>query len=308
VRTVSEEQAAPVIALTAHGRCALAVDAGRPVAYWSIAKVALAAAALALVERGALALDDPLSERPYNLRQLLQHTSGLRDYGAAPAYHAAVAAGASAWSIEEMLSRASAERLLFKPGEGWSYSNIGYLFVRRLIEETYRGELDDALDALVFAPLGVRGVRLARSRAELVGVDNARRGYDPGWVYHGLLVGPAIDAATTLDGVLTGPLLSPETRREMMRPHPIDARIAGRPFRPPSYGLGLLMGGQEIGCAALGHTGGGPGGVSAVYHFPDSAPARTAALFAPWEDPDAEGRLERQALALALAPLPPVGA
>ena len=57
-----------------------AVDDGRlrdpdadplPVPWWSLTKTALAAAALALVEGGQLALDRRLSERPFTLRQLL---------------------------------------------------------------------------------------------------------------------------------------------------------------------------------------------------------------------------------------------
>ncbi len=52
-----------------------------PVPWWSLTKTALAAAALALVAGGALALDRPLPGKPFTLRQLLQHTAGVPDYG-----------------------------------------------------------------------------------------------------------------------------------------------------------------------------------------------------------------------------------
>ena len=40
-----------------------------------------------------------------------------------------------AWPADEMLARTAADRLVYEPGKGWGYSNIGYTFVRRLIEQ-----------------------------------------------------------------------------------------------------------------------------------------------------------------------------
>ena len=76
-----------------------------------------------------------LQNRPYTIRQLLQHTAGLNTYGGPP-YCAAVAAGDPVWPVAELLARVKADRLIFSPGEGWAYSDVGYLFVRQLIEET----------------------------------------------------------------------------------------------------------------------------------------------------------------------------
>jgi len=160
------------------------------VPWWSLTKTALAAAALALVAGGALALDRQLSGRPFTLRQLLQHTAGLPDYGGLRDYHEAVARGDAPWSEERLLTRVDAERLLFPPGQGWAYSNVGYLLVRRLVEQAAGADLDAALRRLVFAPLGVSGVCVAREPTDLAGSawGNATA-YHPGWVYHGLLLG-----------------------------------------------------------------------------------------------------------------------
>ena len=73
--------------------------------YWSFTKTAIALVALQLVEAGALELDARLAQRPYSLRQLLAHTSGLPDYGTLADYHRAVAAGEAPWPPEVMLER-----------------------------------------------------------------------------------------------------------------------------------------------------------------------------------------------------------
>jgi CubicO group peptidase (beta-lactamase class C family) len=95
-----------------------------------------------------------------------------------------------------MLRRVDAETLAYEPGHGWGYSNVGYLFVRRLIEAATGSDIGTALDDLVLNPLGVPGVRLAAKPADLSATawGNAS-GYHPGWVYHGLLVGTPADAA-----------------------------------------------------------------------------------------------------------------
>jgi D-alanyl-D-alanine carboxypeptidase len=129
------------------------VDAG-VVPWWSVTKTAMAAAALMLSERGRLTLDAPLPGRPFTLRQLLRHDAGLRDYTAVPAYLAAAQAGAAPWSEAELLARVEADRLAYPPGGGWTYSNVGYLLARRAIEHAFEADLEAALQALVFAPLG----------------------------------------------------------------------------------------------------------------------------------------------------------
>jgi CubicO group peptidase (beta-lactamase class C family) len=108
--------------------------------------------------------------------------------------------------------------------------------------------------------------------------------YHPGWVYHGLLVGPLPDAALLLDRLMAGALLPPHLLGEMRRPHRLGGTIPGRPWREPGYGLGLMTGATRYGWKAEGHTGGGPGSSCAVYHFPEAQPTRTVAVFAPDDD------------------------
>ena len=264
--------------------------------WWSLTKTALAAAALALVGDGRLSLDAPLSGRPYTLRQLLRHTAGLPDYGGLAAYHGAVARGDLPWGDAELWRRVGADRLLFDPGQGWAYSNVGYLLVRRLIEETAGEDIGAALHRLVCAPLGVPGARLAREPRDLstTAWGNAA-GYHPAWVYHGLLVGTPAEAALFLDGLLAGRLLRPALLQAMLESRPIGGPVEGRPWRTPAYGLGLMTDVVPPPGRCMGHSGAGPGSVGAAFHFPDLDPPRTTAAFVPVGD---VGIVERTVLGL----------
>jgi len=274
-------------------------DTDVAVPWWSYAKTVLASAALVLVGQGRLQLDKLANEQPFTLRQLLQHRAGLSCYGTRRAYHEAVAEGQPPWTADEMMQRVNAGTLAYEPGQGWGYSNVGYMMVRHLIERTAEAPLGPALDRLVFAPLGISGVTVAQVPNDLDATawGNARR-YHPGWVYHGLLIGSAGAAALFLHRLLAGDLLPPDLLAGMQVGHPVDGVVPGRPWRTTSYGLGLMIGQGEPAGEYVGHTGGGPGSTSAVYQLTaGKAHARcTGAAFAPVDDP---GMVEARALVLA---------
>jgi CubicO group peptidase (beta-lactamase class C family) len=276
-------------------------DAETPVPWWSYAKTVLASAALILVAEGRLQLDEPVRGRLFTLRQLLQHRAGLRCYGTMRAYHSAVAEDEEPWPVKEMLRRVDAETLAYEPGHGWGYSNIGYLLVRNLIENEAGVPLGPALERLVFKPLGIAAVAVAREPVDLDATawGNKRR-YHPDWVYHGLLVGTASAAALFLHRLLAGDLLPPDLLSVMRDGHSVGGAIPGRPWKTASYGLGLMIGQGDPPGVYAGHTGGGPGSTSAVYQLagdPAGANARcTGAAFAPVDDP---GMVEARAMELA---------
>jgi CubicO group peptidase (beta-lactamase class C family) len=285
-------------AVVSGGKLRAASPDARPVPWWSFTKTVLAAAALMLVARGRLSLDAEIPARGYTLRQLLQHTAGVPNYGGLAAYHEAVARGDAPWSEAELIRRAGADDLLFRPGDGWMYSNIGYLHVRRIVEAATGDDLQTALHRLIFSPLGLDSVSVPQTQADLdrTAWGNAAR-YHPGWVYHGLLIGTPADAAMLLHRLMGGALLPDELLMEMRAPRLLEwARVDGRPWRMPGYGLGLMIDGDSPAGRAMGHTGGGPGSTAAVYHFPDRDPPVTTAAFATTED---QGLVEHEAVALA---------
>jgi CubicO group peptidase (beta-lactamase class C family) len=189
------------------------------------------------------------------------------------------------WEDGELWRRVGADRLLFAPGQGWAYSNVGYLLVRRLIEERAGADIGAALHELVLAPLGVPGVRLASEPRDLstAAWGNAA-GYHPGWVYHGLLVGTPVEAALFLDGLLAGRLLPRALLEAMLESRPVGGPVQGRPWRAPAYGLGLMTEAASPRGRCIGHTGAGPGSTAAAYHFPDLDPPSTRAAFAAADD------------------------
>lgn len=276
------------------------VAAGDPLAlfpYWSFTKTVIAICALKLVEAGQLHLDRLIEGQPYTLRQLLNHTAGLRDYGQFPEYGRAVAANEKPWSQETVLKLVMDKGFLFHPGAGWSYSNIGYMLICELIEKTAGKPLDVVISDMVSTPLGLTSVELAQSREQFSKLHwKAAAGYDPKWVYHGCLIGTARDAASLLHGLFQGQLLKPETRVQMLDAIFVGGAIEGRPWETCGYALGLMSGEVADKGRAIGHSGVGPFSVNAVCHFPDVDDPVTVACFTSGVD---EGVAESQAVFLA---------
>jgi CubicO group peptidase (beta-lactamase class C family) len=291
-----EPAAEMATAIVVDGKLAAGGLADPPVPWWSFTKTVLAAAALVLVELGRLSLDAPLAGRAYTLRQLLQHRAGVPEYGALEAYHAAVACGDTPWPVTELLARVKSHVPVFEPGKGWLYSNVGYLFVRQIIEDAADEGVGQAVTRLVLAPLGISHAGFAETPDDLVSVRSGiAAGYHPGWVYHGLLIGPPAAAALLLDRLMTGDLLSSALLRAMQDGFRLDVPIPRRPWQAPSYGLGLMIEAADA-CRFVGHTGGGPSSTVAVYRFPGRARGVTVTVFAPVDDQSA---VEQRAVDMA---------
>ena len=263
------------------------------VPWWSITKTALAACALLLVAGGRLDLDRTLSGRRYTLRQLLQHTSGLGCYTDTPDYEAAVDGHVEPWGGDRHAQFAS-ETSSFKPGGGWKYSNSGYFLVRSAIEQATGMEIGRALQSLVLSPLGIEKSFIALTRADLErSVFGGEDNFHPGWVAHGLLMGPPSDIVLFMHRLFTGALLPRPMLEAMKERYAVETELTGRPWRTAGYGLGVMIDIASPHGLCIGHSGQGPASVSAAYHFPDLAPPLTVAAFAPTDD---QGVVERAVL------------
>jgi CubicO group peptidase (beta-lactamase class C family) len=151
----------------------------------SLTKPIVSTAAMVLIERGQLALDDPVTrwlpafrpalpngERPpITVRQLLTHTSGL-NYGFWQAsgsdYHrAGISDGLDepGRSMEDNLARLASVPLMFRPGEGWQYS-LSLDVLGAMIERVTGSTLPEAVKQLVTDPLGMKDTDFAVRDAE----------------------------------------------------------------------------------------------------------------------------------------------
>jgi len=300
---VALERAEPV-SLVVHaarlevdGDVALDTAPGARFAWWSFSKTLIAIAALRLVEQGRLELDAPLAGRPYTLRRLLQHRAGVPNYGGLEAYHAAVTRGEAPWSRRRLLAEVGAERLDDPAGTGWAYSNVGYLLLREIVEEEEGAGLGAVFARQIAAPLGLDSLALAESPEDFAQTCFGNpRGYHPGWVYHGCAIGTALEAAGILQALVAGHLLGRDLLETMMRPQPLGGPIEGRPWLTTGYGLGLMNGTMAEAGRAIGHSGGGPLGSNAVYHFADRPRPLVVAAFSDSLD---EGVAERATARLA---------
>ena len=170
--------------------------------------------------------------------------------------------------------------MLFAPGDGWSYSNIGYLLTRVLIEQKTGKSLGDAITDMICKPLGLETVTFwdnLEQSAELYW--DAATGYDPRWVYHGCLIGSASNASHLLHALFSDDLLGSDTLAEMLKRRSLGGAIPGRPWSECGYALGLMSGEMSGAGRAVGHSGGGPFSVNDVYHYPELAAPMTIACF-----------------------------
>ena len=262
--------------------------------FWSFTKTAMAICALRLAQEGRIDLDRPLDGWDVTMRQLLDHSSGLPDYTTLPAYAEAVARDDPPWPAERLRTETMAQGRRFAPGTGWAYSNLGSLLARETLEATTGRPLSDLIRETVCRPLGLGSVRLATRRRDFAEVvwPGARR-YHPGWVYHGCLVGTAADAARLLHGLFAGRLLDAGTLARMQVARTLGGALPGRPWTEHGYATGLMRGRCGDVGRAVGHSGGGPFCVNAVYHFPDLPVPTTVACFAGGTE---EGVAERAAV------------
>jgi len=128
----------------------------------SVSKPFTALAALMLEQRGRLSLDDDVRRwipelpdygRPIRIRDLLQHTSGLRDYGV---FHAL--SGRPVATMAEFLGLMAAQRALnFPTGSRHEYSHSDFVLLGIVIERVTGVPFGEHLEREVLVPLGMRG-------------------------------------------------------------------------------------------------------------------------------------------------------
>jgi CubicO group peptidase (beta-lactamase class C family) len=141
----------------------------------SLTKPMTSAAIMLLVDEGRLSLIDPVEKylpefkgqklnpcgsrvgyhckpvtpvRPIDIEDMMTHTSGL------PASSGANG-GAPPKTLAELVAAGAKTELMFEPGTEWSYSNIGYSALGRIIEMVSKQPYDEFMMQRLFTPLGM---------------------------------------------------------------------------------------------------------------------------------------------------------
>jgi CubicO group peptidase (beta-lactamase class C family) len=130
----------------------------------SVSKQFTAAAVLLLARDGKLSLDDPARKylpelpdygAPLTIRHMLQHTSGLRDWGEVAGI-AGWPRGARVHTHAHVLDIVSRQKALnFPTGSQWSYSNTGYNLAVVIVSRVSGKSFAEFSQERIFAPLGM---------------------------------------------------------------------------------------------------------------------------------------------------------
>lgn len=274
---------------------------------YSITKTFTAVLVLKLCEERKLRLADKIAQwfpeivqaQRISIRQLLNHTSGVPDYGDNPAYHRDVRVFPSnPWSFERFAAETFDRGLLFQPGHGWAYSNPGFMLLKRILEQVSGRPYREMVSDYITVPLGLSETSVAESlqdlsslapgTSSLISPDgnacDVRSRYHPGWVSHGVIASTASDLVQFVDRLFHGSLLTADSRDQMLHLVALpDLRVqatkeSGLPAGQPSYGLGLMGDPMSPWGLLVGHNGGGPCYSASVFHAFDAGGVTVCAM------------------------------
>jgi|KBSSwiStaDraftv2_1062776.scaffolds.fasta_scaffold13919_4 D-alanyl-D-alanine carboxypeptidase len=254
---------------------------------WSISKTFIAVVVLRLAQRKVLTLEDRLNRwlpeielaRSATIRQLLNHTSGLPDYGVLPLYGQAIRDRNDPWNYQQFIEYTCTNDAVADPGQGWRYSNIGYMVLRRIVEVATGQPLASVIHSEITGSLHLAETAVVQRSEEFKSLTpgysrfldpsgaatDVREWYDPGWVAHGFLASPAADVSRFLHSLFAGELLDANNLTEMVQLIPVPGQSSANKI---GYGLGIAGETDPTFGPHFGHEGGGPGYAVVVTHVP----------------------------------------
>jgi len=244
----------------------------------SITKSFTAQAIMLLAERGKIGLDDridkhlkglPTAWQPVTIRQLLTHTSGLKDWEGD-----GLLSFRREYTLAEFIAALAPYPPDFAPGDRWAYTNTAYPLLGQIVAAASGQPYDAFVSEQIFKPLGMGATHF--SRPEDIVAQRAG-GYvdEKGRLRKGELLRPRIVEPN--GGILAsvGELAKWERSFHagvLLTQSSIDAlwtRQHTNDGKDVPSGLGFFV--ADIhGHRALVHNGATPGGFSSVfYDFPD---------------------------------------
>lgn len=258
----------------------------------SISKTFVAAAVGRLAMRGTIGLDDPLSKylpdypnaSNISLRQMLNHTSGIREpFDDQNMADAILANPAQPWTTAQVLSWIGGTPY-FAPGAGYHYSNANFILLGEVIEKATGQSLASLVRSEFLTPLGlshtflqteetVTGAKAhgfmapaSRPRDNSAGTMIPFTAEATAFGPAGAFVSTPTDLARWASALYGGNVLDQATLAAMVD---ISPMLPYKPATARSYGLGFeetTIAGQ----VAWGHVGHLDGFMSAMEYLPAS--------------------------------------
>jgi CubicO group peptidase (beta-lactamase class C family) len=245
----------------------------------SVTKQFTAMSLVLLEQDGKLSLEDDihkyLPELPdygkrVTIRNLLQHTSGIRDQWQT--------LGLAGWRLDDIITQDQILRMLFRqkelnfdPGTRHLYSNGGYSLAAEIVHRVSGQGFDDFAAARIFQPLGMTRTHVHDDAAHIVPGRAYSYAGGPG-SYRNALLNYSNAGATSL--FTTAPDLC-KWLDNFRDPKVGGARATARleeqaviDGKPIDYALGVSVG-KYRGLRTVGHNGADAGFRSAVVWFPD---------------------------------------
>ncbi len=189
------------------------------------------------------------------MRELLQHTSGLWNYGD---YAFQTGLTATPTTPAAILAMAAGHPLTSAPGTKWAYSNTGYVVLGLIVERVSGKPLAQYEREDIFQPAGMMettmgnpggSVPIAAGYMSAAGTRGAA--YDPSWLFAcGDIVSTAADLARFDIALLDGRLLKPGTFAKM------QSDVVAAESAMQGLGVSVI---SWRGLRFVGHHGGLPG-------------------------------------------------
>jgi CubicO group peptidase (beta-lactamase class C family) len=245
----------------------------------STTKPFVATAIMLLAEDGKLRIDDRIAQyidsvpaqwSGVTIRQLLTHTSGIKDYLADLRHDFAHDTPA-----EEIARVVLAAPPNFAPGAKWSYSNSGYVLLGMIVRRVSGESYDVFLARRVFAPLGMTATRRDTPDEIVAARASGYLWYGPAGMHNGDflkylmtnhgdrgLLSTALDLARWDAALSDGRLLTSATRDAMWQ------RVSLTDGSTYGYGLGWFVD-TVRGHRHVYHPGGAPGTAAVLARYPD---------------------------------------
>ncbi|MFC2123423.1 serine hydrolase domain-containing protein [Bacteroidota bacterium] len=261
----------------------------------SMGKMFTAVTILQLVDEGLLSLEDSLHkwlpaycniDSTINIRQLLNHTSGLPDQIDHPDYVTAIWANLMRfWTPEETITNFTAEPI-FPKGTDWHYSNINYILLGMIIEEVTGSDIAAEFRNRLFDPLNLDGTYFVEEESipgssahgwvdldedgifEDISSLSTVAMYSSGWTA-GAQFSTAQDYVKWTQALFhDNSVLSQHTLDQMLAFH---SPCTGEEFLSAGYGLGVSLFQPELvnNMVAWGHGGDGFGYSSVCIYLAD---------------------------------------